>query len=103
MGYFPGFTREQVRKMHRLCTIVGLVFAAAYLFALVMLAIGTFGLFGQERDPLSAVFLIPLGLPWNLGLTAFPDALRPWLAIAAPAANLFVIQVACRYFPSLRR
>ncbi|KLE34152.1 hypothetical protein [Aurantiacibacter luteus] len=43
-----------------------LVFVALYIVALFLLAVGTFGWFGQERDPLSAVFLLPLGLPWNL-------------------------------------
>lgn len=45
---------------------VFLVFVALYLIALALLAIGTLGWFGQERDPLSAVFLLPLGLPWNI-------------------------------------
>ena len=63
-----------------------LIFVGLYLVALFLLAVGTFGWFGQERDPLSAVFLMPLGLPWNLigdrlGLAG------PWLAIAAPAIN----------------
>ncbi|QVM82752.1 hypothetical protein [Novosphingobium decolorationis] len=44
---------------------VVLVFIALYLGALALLAIGTFGWLGQERDPLSGVFLVPLGLPWN--------------------------------------
>ncbi|WP_245829303.1 hypothetical protein [Novosphingobium mathurense] len=42
------------------------IFLALYAFALLIFLIGTFGWFGQETDPLSGVFLIPLGLPWNL-------------------------------------
>lgn len=42
------------------------VFVGLYALALLLLAIGTMGWFGQERDPLSAVFLLPLGLPWNV-------------------------------------
>ena len=41
-----------------------------------LLLIGTFGLFGQEKDPLSAVFLIPLGLPWFIWVDGFPESLR---------------------------
>ena len=42
------------------------VFVGLYALALLLLAIGTFGWFGQEKDPLSGVFLLPLGLPWNV-------------------------------------
>ena len=41
-------------------------FVVLYIAALLLFLIGTFGWFGQETDPLSGVFLIPLGLPWNL-------------------------------------
>jgi hypothetical protein len=66
------------------------VFLIAYVIALALLAISTFGLFGQERDPLGGVFLMPLGLPWNLigdriGITS-------WLfAAAAPLINLGIL------------
>lgn len=67
-----------------------IVFALFYAIALALLAIGTFGLFGQERDPLSGIFLMPLGLPWNLigdraGLSG------PWLAMLAPAINAAIL------------
>ncbi|MFL0357400.1 hypothetical protein ACI5KX_13080 [Erythrobacter sp. GH1-10] len=66
------------------------VFIALYAAALALLAIGTFGWFGQEQDPLSGIFLMPLGLPWNLigdriGLTG------PWFAILAPAINAAIL------------
>lgn len=63
-----------------------LIFSGLYLAALLLLAIGLFGWFGQEQDPLSAVFLMPIGLPWNL----LGDRLGiPGTAIlvAAPAIN----------------
>ena len=47
-----------------------LTFAALYLLSLLLLAVGTFGWLGQDRDPLSGVFLLPLGLPWNYLLDA---------------------------------
>lgn len=64
--------------------------------ALAVLLIGTFGLFGQERDPLAGVFLIPLGLPWVLWLDGFPEVALPWLAVMAPLLNLAILTVLCR-------
>ena len=67
-----------------------IIFTLLYALALLLLAIGTFGWFGQERDPLSGVFLLPLGLPWNwlgdkAGLTG------PMLAFLAPAINAAIL------------
>lgn len=42
------------------------IFVILYALAAALLAMGTFGWLGQGEDPLSAVFLLPLGLPWNL-------------------------------------
>ena len=69
---------------------VFIVFVVLYVVALFLLAVGTFGWFGQEQDPLSGVFLMPLGLPWNIlgdriGLTG------AWLAILAPAINAAIL------------
>jgi hypothetical protein len=66
------------------------IFLGLYVAAILLLLIGTFGWFGQEQDPLSAVALLPLGLPWNvigdrLGLTSVA------LAIGAPAINLALL------------
>ncbi|MBX7534676.1 hypothetical protein K3175_03295 [Qipengyuania sp. GH1] len=66
------------------------LFLALYAFAAVIFLIGTFGWFGQDKDPLSAVFLMPLGLPWNL----FADrlgALGPLVALLAPAVNAGIL------------
>jgi len=82
--------------LHTLCQGVVIIFGVAYLLALGIFLIGIFGLFGQERDPLSAVFLMPLGLPWNLFLDPAPDMLKPWLAALAPALNLFILRPICR-------
>lgn len=66
------------------------VFVALYVIALLLLAVGTFGWFGQEQDPLSGVFLLPLGFPWNviadkLGMNG------PAVMIAAPLVNAAII------------
>lgn len=45
---------------------VFIIFVVLYGAALLLLLVGAFGWFGQEWDPLSGVFLMPLGLPWNL-------------------------------------
>ena len=83
--------------MRSLCKIATLAFLAIYLLALAAFAIGTFGLFGAETDPLSGVYLIPLGLPWNRFADHAPEPLWPWLAAAAPAINLAIIALACRF------
>jgi len=72
------------------------LFAIAYAGALAIYAIGTLGLFGQPRDPLSAVFLIPLGWPWNRTVDLAPEPLWPWLAAAAPLLNLLALAALCR-------
>lgn len=74
-------------------------FGLAYLIALVLLAVGTVGLFGNERDPLSGVFLLPLGLPWNLATGRLPDGLlRVAGAVVAPLINLAILFAVCRAF-----
>lgn len=80
----------------RICRIVVVTFAVLWVLAILVLAIGTFGWFGQDRDPLSGVFLIPLGLPWNRVL----DGLGvPGLAagVIAPGINLAILAVICRW------
>jgi len=42
------------------------IFVGLYAVTALLLLVGTFGWMGQEQDPLSAVFLLPLGLPWNV-------------------------------------
>ena len=84
------------------CKWVLRIFLVLYLVALVLLLIGTFGLFGQERDPLAGVFLVPLGLPWVAWMDGLPDALLPWVGIFAPLINLAVLAFLCRGFASLK-
>ena len=80
----------------RLCPIAAGALAVLYLAALAILAIGTFGLFGSPRDPLSGIYLMPLGLPWTL-LDPLPDPVRPWLAVLAPALNIAILWQICRW------
>lgn len=80
-----------------MCKWILVIFGALYVIALALLIIGTFGLFGQEQDPLSGVFLLPLGLPWNLLLDGFSDTLKPWFAALAPLVNLLILTGLCRW------
>ncbi|WP_292025489.1 hypothetical protein [Maritimibacter sp. UBA3975] len=88
--------------MNRTCRIVINLFAIAYLVALVLLAIGTFGLLGQEEDPLSGVFLLPLGLPWNLMIDPGDGRALVWVAILAPLVNVAILIVLCRFIGKRR-
>ena len=81
-----------------LCRIFFWLFAALYGLALALLIIGTFGLFSQESDPLSGIFLIPLGMPWTFLVDLAPEPLWPWLGALAPAINLYLIAMLCRRF-----
>ncbi|NEX22036.1 hypothetical protein G3480_17275 [Thiorhodococcus mannitoliphagus] len=72
------------------------VFGVLYLLALTVFVVGTFGFFGQVRDPLSGVSLIPLGMPWNWMIDLLPEPLWPWLAAAAPSINLGILWMLCR-------
>ncbi len=78
-------------------------FAALYLVALALLLIGTFGLFGQERDPLAGVFLMPLGLPWSLWLDELPESVLPFAAALVPLVNLTILGIICRHLAVRRR
>lgn len=82
--------------MMRICTIVLGAFAVLYLAAVALTIIETFGLFGSPQGPLAGVFLVPLGLPWNLMLSGFSDSAKPWLAGAAPLLNLALLYGICR-------
>lgn len=42
------------------------IFVALYAVSVLLLVVGATGMFGSDKDPLSAVFLLPLGLPWNV-------------------------------------
>ncbi len=79
---------------------IGIV-GAFYLVALALLPVGTFGLFGQERDPLAGVFLVPLGLPWTLLTDGLSDGLRPWAAVGAPLLNIAILAIVCRVWANV--
>ena len=81
-----------------MCNAIKWSFAAAYAFALCLLAVGTWGR-PCGRDPLSGIFLIPLGMPWTLfiGSVGKFDPFGPAavLAMLAPAINLAILFSIC--------
>ncbi len=82
--------------MRLFCKIVGWLFAIAYMAALAALAISYWGLFGAEKDPLGGVFLIPLGLPWNLALAGAPSRFQLAIGLFAPLVNCLILLSGCR-------
>lgn len=66
------------------------------MLSLAAIAISYFNLFGQERDPLSAIPLVLLGQPWVRFLDPFPEPWRPWLAGLTPVLNLIILAGICR-------
>ncbi|WP_135506433.1 hypothetical protein [Roseovarius aestuariivivens] len=77
------------------CSFAIWILILLYVGAVFIFLVGTFGWFGEERDPLSGVFLLPLGLPWNLLFGALDDSLRPWLSAAAPIVNIVILKAIC--------
>jgi len=82
--------------LRRACWAAVIVFALLYASAIALLLIGTFGWFGNERDPLAGVYLAPLGWPWNRLVDFAPEPLWPRLAAAAPVVNLAILALLCR-------
>ena len=76
-------------------------FSAVYAVALFLLAVDTWGWLGAERDPLSELFLIPLGMPWTLFIGSVGKfdpigGVSPAvLAMLAPAINLAILFSIC--------
>lgn len=82
--------------MGRICKWIVMIYQALWGLAVILLIVGTFGLFGQEEDPLSGVFLVPLGLPWVLWTDGLSESLRPFAAILAPLINIIILTALCR-------
>lgn len=83
--------------MSRICRLAVIVYAVLYAAAFALFLIGTYGWFGSPQGPLAGVFLVPLGLPWNLWLDGLPPAALPAAAVAAPALNLLLLWGVCRW------
>jgi hypothetical protein len=82
----------------RICRWTANVFLALCLAALAILLVGTYGLFGQERDALAGVYVVLLGLPWVWLSDLAPEAARPWVALATPFVNVAILRALCARF-----
>lgn len=71
-------------------------FIAAYLAAVFLMLVGTFGWFGQPTDSLSGVFVVILGFPWTLLVDLAPERFWPILAALTPIANILILRGICR-------
>jgi hypothetical protein len=84
-----------------MCNAIKWSFAAAYTLALFLLAVDTWGWLSDDRDPLSGLFLIPLGMPWTLFIgpvgkfDPFGGVSPAVLAMLAPAINLAILFSIC--------
>lgn len=88
----------------KLCRWLLYLFGGLHLAAFLLYMVGTFGLFGSTQGPLAGVFLIPMGLPWNLlADRLLPESLWPWMGALAPALNLALIWLICRLVSRTRR
>lgn len=83
--------------LSRLCRWAVIGFAALYAAAFALFLIGSCGWFGSPQGPLAGVFLVPLGLPWNVWLDGLPESVRPAAAAAMPALNLLLLWGLCRW------
>ncbi len=86
-----------------ICRTILVAFSLAYLAALGLLLIGTFGLFGAARDPLAGVYVIILGLPWVRLANGAPASAGPALVALSPAINLAILWFFCSFIRSRRR
>lgn len=73
-----------------------------YTIALIIFIVGTIGLFGFEKDPLSGVYLIVLGWPWPILTENLPESLLPVSAIASPLINILLLQFLGLWFSKMR-
>jgi FtsH-binding integral membrane protein len=76
----------------RISRIIALVYGALCAIAVVIMAVGVFGWFGADRDPVSAAYAIMLSMPWALAMggTGSP-AIALAVVIGGMLLNLAII------------
>ncbi len=86
--------------MGNLCKIVIGILLLLWLLALFLYGAGTWGWFGQERDPLAGVFLVLLAFPWTHLVDLLPETMWPAATALAPGLTILILWGVCR---SIRR
>jgi len=81
-----------------MCRIILWILVLLYIGALSLLIVGTYGLFGVDKDPLSGIFLVPMGMPWIMASDYIPESLKFWFGAGAPFINLLIIRWLCFRF-----
>lgn len=79
-----------------LCRTLAVILAAIWLAGLILVAIGTLGLFGQPRDGLSGVLLVLVGLPWSLLVERLPQKVAPLAMVLAPGITMALLLICGR-------
>lgn len=67
-----------------------IIFASLYVIAFGLYLVGTYGIAGSPQGPLAGVFLMPLGLPWNL-LADRMGMSGPAVGILSPLVNMAIL------------
>jgi hypothetical protein len=89
----PCHTRSSVDGggVRRILIVLAWIFSVLYLLAVAVFLVARYGVFGATPDPSSAVFLIPLGLPWIFAGDLLPLPLQPYFSLVSPLINLGIL------------
>ena len=66
-------------------------FLLAFLAALGIFTSNMMGWFGQSPDPLSGIYLLPFGIPWNFLGAELSDPFPLIIGLGAPLVNLAIL------------
>ena len=85
------------------CLVILWLFVALYMLALFAFIVGTLGWFGAEKDPLSGIFLAPLGAPWISLVHLLPEPAWSFGAALTPAINIGILYGICHWLGNRQR
>lgn len=71
-------------------------FALVILAALVVFAVGHWGLFGQEPTPYAAIYLVMIAFPWpHLASLFLPEIIAKIMLFVGPFMTLALLRALC--------